>query len=112
MRRTYRTLNDYEMQHNAEVGLFTRPSDMAKKKKKRDALTELLEVASHNVLSDLILELTTEFPEVRRGCFDFLKSQATISKSLEKRSEGEAIMALRSDLAPDLEDLDSYGGGD
>ena len=26
VRRTYRTLNDYEMQHNAEVGLFTRPS--------------------------------------------------------------------------------------
>jgi hypothetical protein len=23
---TYRTLNDCEMQHNAEVGLFTRPS--------------------------------------------------------------------------------------
>jgi hypothetical protein len=29
MRRTYRTLNDYEMQHNAEVGLFTRPSSMS-----------------------------------------------------------------------------------
>ncbi len=28
MRRTYRTLNDCEMQHNAEVGLFTRPSDL------------------------------------------------------------------------------------
>ena len=26
MRRTYRTLNDYEMQHNEEVGLFTGPS--------------------------------------------------------------------------------------
>jgi len=26
MMRTYRTLNDYKMQHNAEVGLFTRPS--------------------------------------------------------------------------------------
>ena len=26
MRRTFRTLNDYEMQHNAEVGLFTKPS--------------------------------------------------------------------------------------
>ena len=26
MRRTYRTLNDYEMQRNAGVGLFTRPS--------------------------------------------------------------------------------------
>ena len=28
MRCTYRTLNDYEMQHNAEVGLFTRPSSL------------------------------------------------------------------------------------
>ena len=26
VRRTFRTLNDYEMQHNAEVGLFTKPS--------------------------------------------------------------------------------------
>ncbi len=26
MRRTYRTLNDCGMQHNGEVGLFTRPS--------------------------------------------------------------------------------------
>ena len=26
MRRTFRTLNDYEMQLNAEVGLFTKPS--------------------------------------------------------------------------------------
>ncbi len=26
MKRTYSTLNDCEMQHNAEVGLFTRPS--------------------------------------------------------------------------------------
>ena len=26
MRRTFRTLNDYEMQHNAEVGLSTKPS--------------------------------------------------------------------------------------
>jgi len=28
MRRTYRKLNDCEMQHNAEVGLFTRPSTL------------------------------------------------------------------------------------
>jgi len=27
MRRTFRTLNDYEMQHNVEVGLFTKPSN-------------------------------------------------------------------------------------
>jgi hypothetical protein len=28
MRRTFRTLNDYEMQHNEEVGLFTKPSTL------------------------------------------------------------------------------------
>jgi len=39
---------------------------MAKKTKKGDALTELLGVATHKVLSELILELVTEFPEVRR----------------------------------------------
>ena len=85
---------------------------MAKKTKKGDALTELIGEATHKVLSELILELATEFPEVRRECFDFLKSQVSVSKSLEKRSEGEAIMALWSELVPDLEDLDSYGGGD
>jgi hypothetical protein len=85
---------------------------MAKKTRKDDALTELLEAAPHKVLSDLILELATEFSEVRRECFDFLKSQVSISKSLEKQSEGEAILALWSELAPDLEELDSYGGGD
>jgi len=30
MRRTCRTLNDYEMQHNAEVGLSTTPSRLDK----------------------------------------------------------------------------------
>ena len=85
---------------------------MAKKTRKGDALTELLGVATHKVLSELILELATEFPEVRRECFDFLKSQVSISKSHEKRSEGEAILAIWSELAPDLEELDSYGGGD
>ena len=30
MRRTFRTLNDCEMQHNAEVGLFTKPSSFSR----------------------------------------------------------------------------------
>ena len=85
---------------------------MAKKRNKGDALTDLLEAAPHKVLSKLILELATEFPEVRRECFDFLKSQVSVSKALKNRSEGEAILALWSELAPDLEELDSYGGGD
>ncbi len=85
---------------------------MAKKTKKGDTLTDLLAVAPHKVLSELILGLATEFPEVRRECFDFLKSHVSISQSLEKRSEGEVILALWYELAPDLEDLDNYGGGD
>ncbi len=85
---------------------------MAKKRNKGDALTDLLEAAPHKVLSKLILELSTEFPEVRRECFDFLKSQVSVSKTLKNRSEGEAILALWSELLPDLDELDSYGGGD
>ena len=85
---------------------------MAKKRNKGDALTDLLEAAPHKVLSKLILEISTEFPEVRRECFDFLKSQASVSKALKNRSEGEAILALWSELVPDLDELDSYGGGD
>ena len=85
---------------------------MAKKPKKKDALTELLAAAPHQVLSELIVGLAAVFPDVRRECFDFLKSNVVISKSLKKQSEGEAILALWSELAPDLEDLDMYGGGD
>jgi len=85
---------------------------MVRKTKKGDALTELLSAASHKVLSQLLVELATEFPEVRRECFDFLKSQVSVSKALVQRSEGEAVLALWSELAPDLEELDDYGGGD
>jgi hypothetical protein len=85
---------------------------MAKKPKKGDALAELLAAASPKVLTDLILELAAEWPDVRRECFDFLKTHVSVSKSLEKRSEGEIVLALWSELAPDLDELDSYGGGD
>jgi hypothetical protein len=82
---------------------------MARKPKKGDALTELLSEASHKVLSKLIVELATEFPDVRRECFDFLKSQVSVSEALVQRSEGEAILALWFELASDLEELDDYG---
>lgn len=85
---------------------------MARKPKKNDALTELLAAAPHKVLSDLILKLASEFPDVRRECFDFLKSNVSVSKALKNKSEGEAILALWSELVPDLSDLDMYGGGD
>ena len=85
---------------------------MAKKPKRKDALSQLLAAAPHQVLSKLIANLAAEFPDVRRECFDFLKSNVVVSKSLQKQSEGEAVLALWSELAPDLEELDMYGGGD
>ncbi len=85
---------------------------MAKKPKKRDALAELLVAAPPKVLTDLILELAAESPSARRECFEFLKSHVSVSKALEKRSEGEILLALWSELAPDLDELDDYGGGD
>jgi hypothetical protein len=85
---------------------------MTKKQKKRDALADLLAVAPTDVLTVLILELAAEWPDVRRECFDFLKSHVSVSKALEIRSDGENIMTLWSELVPDLEELDEYGGGD
>jgi len=85
---------------------------MSKKPKKEDVLAELLKVASSRVLTDLILQLAADRPDVRRECFDFLKMHASLSKALEKRSEGEILLALWSELEPDLTELDDYGGGD
>ncbi len=85
---------------------------MAKKQKKDAALAEMLEVASGKDKSSLILSLAAHRPDIRRECFDFLKSQVSLSDVLQKRSESEAIIALWDQLAPDLQDLDAYGGGD
>jgi hypothetical protein len=85
---------------------------MTRKPKKEDALAELLAAASAAVLTDLILQLAMDRPDVRRECFDFLKAHVTLSKALEKRSEGEIVLALWSELASDLSELDEYGGGD
>lgn len=80
--------------------------------KKRDALSDLLSAASHEVLSKLIFVLAAESPDVRRQCFDFLKNQVSASGALMQQSESEAILALWLELEPDLEELDDYGGGD
>jgi len=85
---------------------------MAKKSNKDDALIGLLEAASSAVLTDLIIELATGRPEVRRECFEFLKGNVSLSKALKTRSEGEIVLALWSELEPDLSELDEYGGGD
>ena len=85
---------------------------MAKSKTKKDtALAELIAVAPPNALSELILNLAENSPEIRRECFDYLKENTAVSKVLGRQSEGEAIMSIWAELLPDLEDLDAYGGG-
>lgn len=85
---------------------------MVKNQKKQDALTDLLAIAPTKVLTDLILQLVAESPDTRRVCFNFLKTHVALTDELEKRSEGEVILALWDELEPDLSELEEYGGGD
>ena len=85
---------------------------MAKVKTKKDtALAKLISAAPPKALSELILNLAEDDPGIRRQCFDYLKENTSVSKTLERQSEGEAIMSIWAELLPDLEDLDAYGGG-
>jgi hypothetical protein len=87
-------------------------ADMAKSKTKKDtALTELIAAAPAKALSELILNLAENDPEIRRKCFDYLKKNSAVSKMLKRQSEGEAILSIWAELLPDLEDLDAHGGG-
>jgi hypothetical protein len=87
-------------------------TDMAKSKTKKDtALAELIAAAPAKALSELILNLAENDPEIRRECFDYLKKNTAVSKILKRQSEGEAIMSIWAELLPVLEDLDAYGGG-
>ena len=81
-------------------------------KNQKDALEELLAIAPSKVQEDLILQLVTDRPDIRRECFEFLKTHVSLSDELEKKSEGEVMWALWCELDPDLSDLDKYGGGD
>ena len=85
---------------------------MAKKKRQDDALEKLLTNATFEILVDLVLQLAADWPDIRRECFDYLKSNTKISEKLAKRSKGEVILALWDELVPDLSELDDYGGGD
>jgi hypothetical protein len=85
---------------------------MAKKPKKENALAELLEAASPEVLIDLILKLVADRSDVRRECFDFLKKHVSLLRTIKESSESEVVLDLWDELRPDLRDLDDYGGGD
>jgi len=85
---------------------------VVKKHKQNDPLASLLETASKAELVDLLVRVASTRPAVRRECLDYLNRHTTLSPSLKKQFEGEQLLALWSELAPDLDDLDTYGGGD
>ena len=85
---------------------------MAKKKKQDDVLGDLLSAASPKALADLLLQLPITRPDIRRECSEYLKQHVPLSKQQQHTSEGEAVLALWSELALDLDELDEYGGGD
>ncbi len=64
------------------------------KTKKDTSLAELIAAAPPKALSELILNLAENSPEIRRECFDYLKENTAVSKMLKRQSEGEAIMSI------------------
>jgi len=85
---------------------------MAKKRKQDDPLAALLETAPKTKLVDLLVHLASTRPVVRHECLDYLNRHTALSPSRKKQSEGEKLLALWAELAPDLDELDTYGGGD
>jgi hypothetical protein len=61
---------------------------MAKKPAKAYPLADFLSMASPEELRDLVFRLSAHRPDVRRECFDFLKTRVPASKELRERSEG------------------------
>ncbi len=85
---------------------------MARKRKQDDPLVALLETMPKAKLIDLLVIVSTSRPAVRRECLDYLDRHITPLPSRKKQLEGEKLLALWSELAPDLDELDAYGGGD
>ncbi len=85
---------------------------MAGKRKQDGPLATLLETAPKAKLVKLIVRVAASRPAVRRECLDYLNRHTALSPSRKKQSEGEKLLALWAELAPDLDELDAYGGGD
>jgi len=85
---------------------------MPGKRKQNDARATLPKTAPSKTVMDLVARLTATRPDIRRECFDYLKKHVPLSPQQKKQSEGEVLLALWSELAPDLDELDEYGGGD
>lgn len=85
---------------------------MATTPKQDDPLAALLETVPKAKLVDLLVRVSASRPVVKRECLDYLNRHTALSPSRKKQSEGEQLLALWSELAPDLDELESYGGGE
>ena len=85
---------------------------MANTRKRNDPLATMLETAPKERLVGLLVRLASTRPAVRRECLDYLNKHIALSPNQKRESEGEKLLALWAELAPDLDELDAYGGGD
>ena len=85
---------------------------MARKRKQDDPLAALMKTATKEKLVDLLVLVATSRPAVRHECLDYLTRHTALSHNQKIQSEGEKLLTLWAELAPDLDELDAYGGGD
>ena len=87
---------------------------MRKQKKNRAAssLGKIIQASDTVVLRQLVERLASARPDVRRECLEFLQQHAALAPPAKADAEAEAVFALWQELAPDLAELDEYGGGD
>lgn len=85
---------------------------MANNTKSDDYLAGLLSTASRQVLEDLLLQLSNARPDVRSECLEYLRKHVALSPEERQTAAGETVLALWSELEPDLNELEEYGGGD
>ena len=72
----------------------------------------MLETAPKAKLVDLIARVAASRPAVRHECLNYLNKHAALSHNQKIQSEGEILLTLWAELAPDLDELDACGGGD
>lgn len=48
---------------------------MPKNRKRQDLLADLLTIASQEILSDLVIQVTSLRPDVRRECLEYMKKR-------------------------------------
>jgi len=85
---------------------------MARKRKQDDPLAALMKTATKEKLVDLLVLVASSRPAVRHECLDYLTRHTALSHNQKIQSEGEKLLTLWAELAPDLDELDAYGGGD